>query len=140
MLSKKFFSAFHPKAAFLGMKQVLLINSSNTSAPKLRVKFCDDFFSRFRGLMFTAFLPKDLGVLLVEPQESIINTSIHMFFMNFAIAVIWLSSQYQVVDTCYAKPWRPLYKPRTPAKFVLETHPENLPFYHIGDEIQIHEI
>ncbi|GAP06493.1 uncharacterized conserved protein [Anaerolinea thermolimosa] len=122
------------------MKQVLLTNFSNPSAPTLRVKFCDDFFSRFRGLMFTASLPKDHGILLVEPQESIINTSIHMFFMNFDIAVIWLSSHYKVVDACYARAWRPLYKPRTPAKFVLETRTENLPFYHIGDEIQVHEI
>lgn len=90
--------------------------------------------------MFTASLPKDRGILLVEPKESIINTSIHMFFMNYDIAVIWLSSQYKVVDACYAKSWRPLYKPRTPAKFVLETNVDNLPFYHIGDEIQIHEI
>lgn len=90
--------------------------------------------------MFTASLPQDRGILLVEPQESILNTSIHTFFMNFDIAVIWLSSQYKVVDSCHAQSWRPLYKPRTPAKFVLETNAENLPFYHIGDEIQIREI
>lgn len=90
--------------------------------------------------MFTPSLSKDCGILLVEPQESIINTSIHMFFMNFGIAVIWLSSLFKVVDACHAKPWRPLYQPQNPAKFVLETHAANLPFYHIGDEIQIREV
>ena len=50
-----------------------------------------------------------------------------------------LTSKYdargQVVDKVLAKPWRPFYAPRAPARYTLETHPEFLEKVALGDEL-----
>lgn len=100
-----------------------------------QVKWCNSFLCRLRGLMFRAALAPGEGLLLVERRESRLDTSIHMFFMRFAIATIWLDSHYKVVDTCLALPWRPMYAPKAPAQYTLETSPELLQKISIGDEL-----
>jgi uncharacterized membrane protein (UPF0127 family) len=92
--------------------------------------------SRFRGLMFEKHLEPDSGILLVEDMESKINTTIHMFFMNFDIAVIWINSKQVVVDTTLARRWRPFYAPSGPARYTLETHPDRLADFKIGDHLE----
>lgn len=76
------------------------------------------------------------GVLLVESGESKMNASIHMFFMNFDIAVIWLNNDLQVVDTVLAKRWKAIYCPQSPASYILETHPDRLSDFKVGDQIR----
>lgn len=44
------------------------------------------------------------GLLFDEGRDSRLNASIHMFFMRFPIAVIWINSDLRVVDTCQAFP------------------------------------
>jgi hypothetical protein len=103
----------------------------------LKAKYCDTFFSQFRGLMLQKSIGEHEGILLVNGHESRIESSIHMFFMNFSIAVIWLDSSYKVVDTCLAKPWHPYYASSQPARYVLETHPDRLKDFKIGDEVTV---
>jgi len=62
-----------------------------------RVRLCDTFWTRFRGLQFVSHLPSDEGLLFVTNSESRSNTSIHMFFMAFPIAVVWLDKSGKVV-------------------------------------------
>jgi len=100
-----------------------------------QVKWCNTFLCRLRGLMFQSSLTAGEGLLLVERRESRIDTSIHMFFMAFPIAAIWLDARFRVVDTCLAEPWRPFYAPRVPAQYTLETAPELLKKISIGDEL-----
>lgn len=85
--------------------------------------------------MFRRALAESEGLVLVERRESRIDTSIHMFFMRFPIAAIWLDARFRVVDTCLARPWRPFYAPRAPAQYTLETSPELLKKISIGDEL-----
>jgi uncharacterized membrane protein (UPF0127 family) len=107
-----------------------------TGAPLLdRVTWCHSFFCRLRGLMFRRALAEGEGLLLVERRPSRLDASIHMFFMNFPIAAVWLDAQFRVVDTCLAQPWRPYYAPRAPAQYTLETSPELLKKISIGDEL-----
>ncbi len=103
------------------------------------VRRCDTFFSRLRGLMFRSALAAGEGILLVERRESRLDTSIHMFCMAFPIAAIWLDARFRVVDTCLAKPWRPFYAPRVPARYTLETSPELLKKIAVGDELIFEE-
>ncbi len=113
----------------------LLHQPSNTVLLS-NVKWCNTFFCRLRGLMFRAALAEGEGLLLVERRESRLDTSIHMFFMRFPIAAIWLDAHYRVVDTCLARPWRPYYAPRAPAQYTLETSPAMLDKISIGDELK----
>ena len=63
-----------------------------------RVKWCQSYWCHFRGLMLRRDLPEDEGILFVYGRESRVDTSIHMLFMNFAIATVWLDSAGRVVD------------------------------------------
>lgn len=100
-----------------------------------RLRLCRDFFSKFRGLMFRADLPESEGLIFVYGRESRVDTSIHMFFMAFPIAVVWLDKENTVIDTALAKVWRPAYAPKTPAQYVIEARPSLLDRVKVGDRL-----
>jgi len=94
---------------------------------------------RFCGLMLQNSISPDKGVLLVESGESKVNASIHMLFMNFDIAAIWLNDDLQVVDAVLAKRWKLLYLPKAPASYILETHPSRLSSFQVGDQLRFND-
>lgn len=100
-----------------------------------RVRWCEGFWCKFRGLMLRRHLPEDEGLLFVYGRESKVETSIHMLFMFFAIATVWLDKDGRVVDKVLAKPWRPVYAPRTPAQYVIEAKPALLDRLAVGDHL-----
>ena len=73
-------------------------------------------------------------MLLVHPDDSLLKSSIHLFFVCFPIAAIWIDSMGRVTSTQLAKPWRPYYASPKPAQFVLETSPDFLTQVEVGDE------
>jgi uncharacterized membrane protein (UPF0127 family) len=87
--------------------------------------------------MFTKEIGLYQGIFMVQDTESRMNSAIHMFFMNFDIATIWLDSQMRVVDAKYAHRWQPVIAPKAPARFILETHPDRLSDFLIGDQIEL---
>jgi len=98
------------------------------------VRWCASFLSRLLGLMFRTRLREGEALILVEARDSRSATAIHMFFVPFAIATVWIDSSGRVVDKIKALPWRPFYAPRLPARYVLETAPEFLDKVVVGDE------
>jgi len=101
-----------------------------------RVKPCATFFSRLRGLTFRRTLGPDEGLLLVGRKESRADSAIHMFFVFFPIAAVWLDREGRVVDAQLARPFRPLYIPRAPARDVLEGPPDLLERVRVGDRLR----
>lgn len=99
------------------------------------VRWGASFWARLRGLMFRAGLRPGEALILVEPHESRTATSIHMFWVPFPIAAVWINAAGRVVDQVKALPWRPFYAPRAPACYTLETAPDFLEKVHIGDEL-----
>ena len=116
-----------------------LLNASTNSVLLSNVTWCASFLCRLRGLMFRAALAEGEGLLLVERRDSRLDTAIHMFFMRFPIGVVWLDAGFRVVDTCLARPWRPYYAPRAPARYTLETSPALLDKIAIGDELKFED-
>ncbi len=74
--------------------------------------------------------------MLVNAKDDRLNSAIHMFFVFFDLAVIWVNDQGVVVDKVLAKPWRPHYGAQTPARYVIEGHPVILDQVQIGDTLQ----
>lgn len=101
-----------------------------------RARRCASFLCRLRGLTFRRTLGDDEGVLLVGRQESRTDTAIHMFFVFLPIAAIWLDRTGRVVDVRLARPFRPLYVPRAPARDVLEGPSTLLEQVQIGDQLR----
>ena len=114
---------------------VTIKNKTSGAVLLRRVRWCASYLSRMRGLMFRRELGEGEALILVEAADSRAATSIHMFFVPFAIAAIWIDSQGRVVDKVVAKPWRPFYAARAPARYVLEAAPEFLDNVAIGDEL-----
>jgi uncharacterized membrane protein (UPF0127 family) len=100
-------------------------------------KVCQDFFSRFLGLMFRKNLGINEGILIDQGSLSRVNSAIHMLFMRFDIAVIWLNNDFHIVDKVLGKKWYPFYIPKKPARYVLETHPDAINHFAIGEHLEI---
>ena len=90
--------------------------------------------------MFRPRLSPDEGVLLVETRDSRLDTSIHMFFVSFDLAVFWINSDMTVVDKVIAKSWRPAYAPKENARYTLEIHPDRWGDYEIGDKVEFKNV
>ena len=101
-----------------------------------RVRRCAGFLSRLRGLTFRRYLDDDEGLLLVGRRESRTDVAIHMLFVFFPIAAVWLDGSGRVVDARLARPFRPLYVPRASARDVLEGPPTLLERVSIGDQLR----
>ena len=118
------------------MKTIQLENTNQPLPAPLQAVYCDSFLCRLRGLMFRSHLPQNEGLLLVEANDSRINTSIHMLFVFMDLAVIWINSEHTVVDTILAHAWHPGYAPRRPARYILEIHPSRMNEFKIGDQVE----
>jgi len=90
--------------------------------------------------MFRSVLARDEGLLLVIGKDSRADSSIHMLFMSFDIAVFWINSEMTVVDKVIAKSWRPAYFPAKAAHYTLEVHPSRYNDYEVGDKVQFKNV
>ncbi len=121
------------------MHRLRLENRTHPLKSPLILDLCATFRCRFLGLMGKRTLARDHGLLFYWPRESRGNTAIHMLFMRFPIAIIWLDAQQRVVDARLARPWVDFLIPRKAAQYVLEIHPDRLNEFALGDEVVWHE-
>jgi len=98
-------------------------------------RWCSSRLCRLRGLQYRLRLQPGEALVLVHPKDSIATSSIHMFFVFFPIAAVWINSQGRVTSARLAKPWRPYYASPAPARYVLETAPNFLDRIAVGDEV-----
>lgn len=116
------------------MKYVTVTKNGTIVLPRARL--CDTFFCKLRGLTFRRRMEMGDALILAEASDGTSSTSIHMMFVFFPIAAIWLNSAGEVVDCRLAKPFRPIYVPRAPARYVLEGPPELLELLRQGDQVR----
>ncbi len=115
---------------------ILIQNTNRPIDSPARIRICSSFACRLRGLMFRSGLDRNEGLLLQMPRESRLDSSIHMLFVPFALAVFWINSGMVVVDKVLAQPWRPAYFPARAARYVLEMHPDRLAQYEVGHKVE----
>ncbi len=113
----------------------ILRKQSDQSVLLENVRWCSSFLCRLKGLMFRSSLDPGEGLLLVEAHASRMGPGIHMLFMAFPIATVWLDPELIVVDMVVAKPWRPAYFPRRSAQYTLEAAPDLVKRVAVGDRL-----
>jgi len=86
--------------------------------------------------MFRKTISPDGGIILDQKADSRLDSAIHMLFMNFDIAVIWVNSRMEVVDTRWARRWALAYLPKKPARYVIELQKDLLECYQPGDRLE----
>ncbi|MFP4345661.1 MAG: DUF192 domain-containing protein [Anaerolineales bacterium] len=121
------------------MSRFVHLQRADGSVLPVRARRCDTFLCRLRGLMWRRGLEPTAGLLFVESGESRMGASIHMLFVFFPIAVIWLKQDGTVVDKVLARPFRPFYAPQAPARYYLEAHPALLDQVEIGERLTFAE-
>jgi uncharacterized membrane protein (UPF0127 family) len=114
----------------------MIKNATTGKLVAARTKWCTSFLTRGLGLMFHPPLREDEAYIFVEGRESRSLTTIHMLFVFFPIAVIWLNARKRVVDKVLARPFRPYYAPASPAQYYLECHPNALESADLGDQLE----
>ncbi len=119
------------------MRTVNVANRTRSLPSPLHAVYCDSFLCRLQGLMFRSSLEPGYGLILVQGHDSRIDSSIHMLFVYMDLAVIWINSSFQVVDTVLARSWKLAYAPKAPAKYILEIQPGRLGEFQVGDIIEI---
>ena len=98
-------------------------------------RWCSSRLCRLRGLQYRRRLNPGEALILVKPADSVVNSSIHMFFVFFPIAAVWINHAGRVTSAQLARPWRPYYASPEPARYVLEASPELLDHIAAGDEV-----
>jgi len=116
---------------------LLIRNRTNPAIAPVRARWCESFLSKLRGYTFRRSLRPDEGLLLVERRDSRVDTSIHMMFVWTDLAVIWINSANEVVDTVLARSWRPFYASARPARYILEIHPDRHGEFKAGDIVDL---
>lgn len=117
------------------MQPITVENINSPLKSPLYAKYCSSFLCRLRGFTFRRQVDQDEGLLLVHPRESRLDTAIHMLFVFFDLAIVWIDAKKRVVDVRYAHRWRSMIAPRTAAQYVLEISPNRLEEFNIGDQL-----
>ena len=117
-------------------KKVCIIDSESKLTILESARWCASRLCRLRGLQFRRSLQPGEAIILVKDKDSIANSSIHMFFVFFPIAAIWVNKKGKVTSAQLAKPWRPYYASPEPASYVLETSPDFLEKISVGDHLE----
>ncbi len=99
----------------------------------------DGLWGHFTGLMLRRHIEKDEGLLFIYGRESKLETAIHMLFMFFPIATVWMDKNGLVVHKVLAKPWRLSYASPRPAQYFIEAHPTLLDRVEVGDRLRFDE-
>ena len=86
--------------------------------------------------MFRRQLSPDEGLLLVIDRDARIDSSIHMLFVPFDLAVFWINSKMEVVDKVMARSWRPAYFPARAARYILEIHRSRYNDFEVGHKVE----
>ncbi len=113
-----------------------LVNLRTGRTLAREVHLLETFWARFRGLMGRRRVPEDAVWLFVLPRASRLDAAIHMFFVFTPLGVLWLDDDGTVVDRRLARPWRPAYLPRRPARYIVEGSPELLQAVEVGDRLR----
>ena len=122
------------------MQRFLVVrNLSRPIARPAHILRCDSFACRLRVLMFRSRLDAGEGLLLEIGGDSRLDSSIHMLFVPFDLAVVWIDSALCVVDRVIARSWRPAYFPARPARYTLEIHPDRFDEYGVGDRVEFQD-
>ena len=116
-----------------GAVRVVQRLSGETLIPAAR--WCASKGCRLLGFQFRRRLKPGEALILVHAKDSVGGSSIHMFFVFTALAVVWVNNEGRVTHTALARPWRPYYASPTPARYVLEAAPDFTGRVAVGDEL-----
>ncbi len=116
----------------------MIVNKTKNLVIANRVKICNSFFLRLKGLMFTRKLEDDKALVLVSKKESLISNMIHTLFVFYPIDVVWLDKNFNVVDKrLNIRPFTISIIPKKSAKYIIELKCDKAKDINLNDKLSI---
>ena len=116
-----------------------IVKAKNGEVLVGKAKWCDTFLTKL-GFTLRRKLSPGEGLVLVEDSDSRLGSGITMLFCFLHLGVIWVNGDGEVVDTVIARPWRPSYLPKAPARYAIEAAPGIVQRVNPGDKITFMEL
>ncbi len=93
-----------------------------------------------KGLMFAGKKKINKGMCLVIPSkmDERINSSVTMLFCFYSMDIIFVDSNFNVVDKQTLRPFKVCYVPKKKCRYVIESFKGKFNNIKIGDKIEIH--
>jgi uncharacterized membrane protein (UPF0127 family) len=105
------------KASAGHVRGVRLVDRMTGKILARKVEPAETFWRRFRGLMFRQSFCEGEAIIFELKSR---RQSIHTFFLMFSIDVIFLDSNFFVVEICQRfKPWR-IHRSKVKASYMIE--------------------
>ena len=100
-----------------------------------RVTLRRSFRERSLGLMFRREIDPEEAMVFCLPRSGIREAGVHMLFVPFPLALVWLDEGCRVVDRVLARPWQMGYRPTAPSRYFVEAHSSRLNLVQEGDRL-----
>lgn len=90
--------------------------------------------------MFQKTLDHNFGLLFDFGIETRFKSSIHMFFVYIDLTILWLDSNFKIVEKAFANKRHGILTPSVAARYVLELHSNKFQAFSVGDVLElVHE-
>ena len=87
--------------------------------------------------MFSKQIKDNEAILFINKKESLVKSIIHSLFVFYPIKVIWMNSNFDIVDIKIIKPFTLFVSPKKPARYILELNPKALKDIKINDKLNL---
>ena len=103
------------------------------------MKYATSTLEISKGLMFKGKKEVKKGMCLVIPSNKDIKfgSSVTMFFCFSDMQILFINSNFEVVDKKTLKIWTLSYTPKKACKYIIESIPHRFDDIKIGDKIEI---
>lgn len=103
------------------------------------MRYLESVFSVSKGLMFSGKEKIEKGVCLVMPSKKDVKygASVTMLFCFSSLEVLFVNSDFFIVDKVILKSWKPSYTPKGPCRYVIESNPGSFKDLNVGDKVEI---
>ena len=114
-----------------------LIHNNKTILKNMRV--AKNNFSIAKGLMFSTKKKIDKGLCMILPLDEDVKfgAAVTMWFCFSSMNILFINSEYKVVDNIELKPWKLSYIPKDKCLYVIESTPNKFKNIKIGDSVEI---
>ena len=104
-----------------------------------KMKYATSAFEISKGLMFKRKKDVEKGMCLVIPskKDTKFGSSVTMFFCFSDMQILFINSDFEVVDKKTLKTWTLSYTPKKPCKYIIESIPHKFDNIKIGNKIEI---
>lgn len=117
----------------------MIILKSDGEVISKDAKYINNIIGQMRGLMFKRNIDENYALIFYFKKKRIVD--LHMVFVPFAIDVLLLDEDLEIMDTAKLRPWVGYYKSKRKGTYVVEMKAGAVERcgLKVGDRLQIED-